>query len=135
MYVKRRTRTVRPELILLAATVLGGCTSLPRNGPTGTQIARSATKQNAIGFKIVDIAPENIDTLSMTGSPTNILAALALAGQVDQIGPGDVLSVEIYEVGVTLFGGRAISEHPTRLQITGQICRPAAQPWAEAGSS
>lgn len=107
MYVKRRTRTVRPELILLAATVLGGCTSLPRNGPTGTQIARSATKQNAIGFKIVDIAPENIDTLSMTGSPTNILAALALAGQVDQIGPGDVLSVEIYEVGVTLFGGRA----------------------------
>ncbi|MBV2149191.1 polysaccharide export protein [Sphingobium sp. AS12] len=107
MYVKRRTRTARPELILLAATVLGGCTSLPRNGPTGTQIARSATTQNAIGFKIVDIAPDNIDTLSMTGSPTNILAALALAGQVDQIGPGDVLSVEIYEVGVTLFGGKA----------------------------
>jgi polysaccharide export outer membrane protein len=107
MYVKRWMRTVRPELILLAATALGGCTSLPRNGPTGSQIARSATKQNSIGFKIVDIAPENIDTLSATSGPTNMLAALSVAGQVDQIGPGDVLSVEIYEVGVTLFGGRA----------------------------
>ncbi len=107
MYVKRWVRTVRPELILLAATALGGCTSLPRNGPTGSQISRGATEQNAIGFKIVDIAPENIGALSMTSSPTGRLAALAAVGQIDQIGPGDVLSIEIYEVGVTLFGGRA----------------------------
>lgn len=107
MYVKRWVRTVRPELILLAATALGGCTTLPRNGPTGSQISRSATKQNTIGFKIVDIAPENITALSTTSSPTGVLATLAADGMVDRIGPGDVLSVEIFEVGVTLFGGHA----------------------------
>ncbi len=107
MYVKRWVRTVRPEFILLAATALGGCTTLPRNGPTGSQISRSAKEQNAIGFKIVDIAPDNIDALSTISRPTGMLAALAMTGQVDQIGPGDVLSIEIYEVGVTLFGGRA----------------------------
>ncbi|MCB4861999.1 polysaccharide export protein [Sphingobium sp. PNB] len=107
MYVKRWVRTVRPELILLAATALGGCTTLPRNGPTGSQISRSATKQNTIGFKIIDIAPENIAALSTTNSPTGALATLAADGLVDRIGPGDVLSVEIFEVGVTLFGGHA----------------------------
>lgn len=107
MNVKRWVRTVRPEFILLAATALGGCTTLPRNGPTGSQIARSATNDNVIGFKIIDIAPNNISALSTTRSPTGMLAALAATGEVDQIGPGDILSIEIYEVGVTLFGGRA----------------------------
>jgi polysaccharide export outer membrane protein len=107
MYVKRWVKPIRPELILLAATALGGCTTLPRNGPTGSQISKSATKQNAIGFKIVDIAPDNIGPLSSTQNSTGMLASLAISGEIDQIGPGDVLAIEIYEVGVTLFGGRA----------------------------
>lgn len=106
MYVKRRGFVIRPHLILLAATALSGCATLPRNGPTGSQIARSA-KQNAIGFRIVDIAPENIDGLSSTPNPTGMLATLAANGDIDLVGPGDVLSIEIYEIGVTLFGGRA----------------------------
>jgi len=107
MYVKRWVRVVRPELILLTATALSGCTTLPRNGPTGSQISRGVTKQNAIGFKIVDIAPENIGALSTISSPTGALAALSANGVIDRIGPGDILSVEIYEIGVTLFGGHA----------------------------
>lgn len=106
MYVKRWTRRIRPGIILLAATALSGCATLPRNGPTGSQIARSA-EQNALGFKIVDIAPENIDALSNAPNPNGMLATLASNGNIDLIGPGDVLAVEIYEVGVTLFGGRA----------------------------
>ncbi len=106
MYVKRRGLAIRPHLILLAATALSGCATMPRNGPTGSQIARSA-KQNPNGFRIVDIAPDNIDTLSFMRNPTGMLAALAANGDIDLVGPGDVLSVEIYEVGVTLFGGRA----------------------------
>lgn len=106
MYVKRRGFVICPHLILLAATTLSGCATLPRNGPTGSQIARSA-KQNMIGFRIVDIAPENIDALSSTPNPTGMLATLAANGDIDLVGPGDVLSIEIYEIGVTLFGGRA----------------------------
>lgn len=106
MYVKCRGLFIRPHLILLAATALSGCATLPRNGPTGSQIERSA-KQNTIGFQIVDINPSNIGALSAMSNSSGSLAALAAGGEVDQIGPGDVLSIEIYEVGVTLFGGRA----------------------------
>ncbi|WP_254908192.1 polysaccharide biosynthesis/export family protein [Sphingobium sp. GW456-12-10-14-TSB1] len=60
-----------------------------------------------MGFKIIDIAPDNIDALSTTQNQAGALAALAADGNIDLIGPGDVLAIEIYEVGVTLFGGRA----------------------------
>lgn len=106
MYLKRRKQWIRPEIILLAATCLGGCATLPRNGPTGAQITKSA-KENALGFTIIDIASDNIGTLSSVQNPTGALAALTADGDVDLIGPGDVLAIEIYEVGVTLFGGRA----------------------------
>lgn len=93
-------------MVLLAATTIGGCATLPRNGPTGGQIAHDAVHRNAIGFRIVDIAPDNIAALSAADAGTGALAALAAKGDVDTLGSGDVLSVEIYEVGVTLFGGR-----------------------------
>lgn len=111
MYLKRRTQWIRPGIILLAATSLSGCATLPRNGPTGSQIAKSA-EDNALGFTIIDIAPDNIGTLSNTQSQTGALAVLTADGDVDMIGPGDVLAVEIYEVGVTLFGGRANMGNP-----------------------
>ncbi|OUC52669.1 hypothetical protein CA262_24210 [Sphingobium sp. GW456-12-10-14-TSB1] len=106
MYLKRGTQWIRPGVILLTATCLSGCATLPRNGPTGAQVERSA-KHNAMGFKIIDIAPDNIDALSTTQNQAGALAALAADGNIDLIGPGDVLAIEIYEVGVTLFGGRA----------------------------
>jgi polysaccharide export outer membrane protein len=105
MYLKRRTQWIRPGIILLAATCLSGCATLPRNGPTGAQIEKSA-KRNALGFRIIDIAPDNIDALSTIQSQAGALAVLAAKGDVDLVGPGDVLAIEIYEVGVTLFGGR-----------------------------
>ena len=106
MYLKRGTQWIRPGVILLTATCLSGCATLPRNGPTGAQVERSA-KHNAMGFRIIDIAPDNIDALSTTQNQAGALAALAADGNIDLIGPGDVLAIEIYEVGVTLFGGRA----------------------------
>ena len=99
-------RVVRPALVLLAAGTMAGCATLPRNGPTGGQIAKDERRLNEIGFRIVDITPGNIATLSTTEVPSGMLAALAMDGTVDTLGPGDVLSIEIYEVGISLFGGR-----------------------------
>ncbi|MBB3475456.1 polysaccharide biosynthesis/export family protein [Sphingomonas sp. BK345] len=108
MRVDRSVQIARPGLtLLLAAVTVGGCTTLPRNGPTGRQIAHDATRKNDIGFEIVDISPQNIAALSSVDAPTGALATLSADGVVDTLGPGDVLSIEIYEVGVTLFGGRA----------------------------
>ncbi len=99
-------RVTRPMLALLAAGAMAGCATLPRNGPTGGQIAKDEARFNQIGFRIVDITPANIAVLSTTDAPIGMLAMLAADGNVDTLGPGDVLSVEIYEVGVSLFGGR-----------------------------
>ncbi|KQS46253.1 hypothetical protein ASG20_18070 [Sphingomonas sp. Leaf198] len=100
-------RVVRPGLALLVMTAMSACATLPRNGPTGSQITHDATKANDIGYQLVDIAPGNIAALSTVDVPSGALATLAADGFVDTLGPGDVLSVEIYEVGVSLFGGRA----------------------------
>ncbi len=99
-------RVARPALALLVAGTMAGCATLPRNGPTGGQIAKDESRLNEIGFRIVDITPGNIATLSTTDMPSGTLAALATEGAVDTLGPGDVLSIEIYEVGISLFGGR-----------------------------
>lgn len=98
---------IRPGLALLAATAMSACSTLPRNGPTGGQILRDETRGNTIGFEIVDIDTNNIAPLSVMPTTSGALAELAADGVVDTLGPGDVLSIEIYEVGVTLFGGRA----------------------------
>jgi len=107
MRVKRSVQIVRPGLALLAMSGMSACATLPRNGPTGKQITKDATKRNDIGFEIVNIAPGNIGALSTTESPTGALATLSAEGVVDTLGAGDVLSIEIYEVGASLFGGRA----------------------------
>jgi polysaccharide export outer membrane protein len=108
MRVERSVRIAPPGLALvLAAVSVSGCATLPRNGPTGKQIAHDATRRNDIGFQIVDISPQNIAALSTVDTPTGALAALSADGTVDTLGPGDVLAIQIYEVGVTLFGGRA----------------------------
>lgn len=107
MRVMHTVQVVRPGLALLAMTAMSACATLPRNGPTGSQITRDATKANDIGYQIVDISADNITALSTADAPTGALATLTADGFVDTVGPGDVLSVEIYEVGASLFGGRA----------------------------
>lgn len=107
MRVKRSVQIVRPGLALLAMSGMSACATLPRNGPTGKQITKDATKRNDIGFEIENITPNNIGALSTTEAPTGALATLSAEGVIDTLGAGDVLSIEIYEVGASLFGGRA----------------------------
>jgi len=123
-------------LALLAG--LAGCATLPSSGPTGGQIEKSAVapKDGSPPIQIVSIhtiadVPEAISVATgllpeMTPPPT------------DMIGPGDVLDINIYEAGVTLFsgpsgGGGAIAANPgvqvqklppTRVDDLGDITIP-----------
>lgn len=107
MSLERSVRVIRPGMALMAMAGLSACATLPRNGPTGNQIRQDLVKRNEVGFEIIDVAPDNIGTLTAVDNPTGALSVLAADGLVDTLGPGDILSVEIYEVGVSLFGGRA----------------------------
>lgn len=105
-------RAAAAVLLLSSTIMLSACATLPTNGPTAHQVRKGAERsEGALRFQIVDITPAALGVLKAEDvalaaqAPT--LAQLATDGRVDGIGPGDVLAVSIFEVGVSLFGGNA----------------------------
>jgi len=127
-------------LALLAG--LSGCATLPSNGPTGGQIEKSATaRDGAEPIQIVSIGTI-ADVPVAAAIKTGLLPDLA-PPPTDMVGPGDVLDINIYEAGVTLFsavggGGGGMSQiaanpgvqvqklPPTRVDDLGDITIPYA---------
>lgn len=100
----------RRMLAIGLLSLLTGCASLPTNGPTAHAIVRqSKTPEGVVKFRIVDLGLNAVDAMNSADragaedQPT--LATLAVESRNDLIGPGDVLKITIYEIGVTLFGG------------------------------
>lgn len=94
---------------LAAGALLSACSTLPSAGPTAAQINGALQKHNQVGFTIVDIDATSAPALAFSPPPPGQLAALERAGRIDTIGPGDVLEVNIFEVGVTLFSSTTSS--------------------------
>ena len=99
-------RPIRALVALLCCTV-GACASLPHSGPDAGQIVAGERKEAAtLGFHVIDLNAASLPnggTVALMSADQ--LTALDRAGRVDLIGPGDVLSITVFEVGVTLFGG------------------------------
>ena len=91
--------------ILAGALTLGGCSTLPSSGPTSTQINSAQKNHNDIGFAIVDIDAAATAKLASLPPADGGIARLSHPGRIDTIGPGDLLTINVYEVGVTLFQG------------------------------
>jgi polysaccharide export outer membrane protein len=102
------TPRTRALSALSALALLGGCAALPSSGPTASEIRRGVRDQNEIGFKIVDIDGPLVDKINTDAAAADAaqptLSSLAQEGRNDVIGPGDDLSIGIYEVGISLFG-------------------------------
>jgi len=96
---------------LSCLALLAGCAALPSSGPTAGEIKRGTRDQNELGFKIVDIDPGVVseivsrDAAADAAQPT--LSSLAQERRNDVVGPGDILGIGIFEVGVSLFGSSA----------------------------
>lgn len=97
----------RSLLTLTMVAVLGGCSTLPRDGPSGRAVERGAAGSNAAGgYTIVDLdyaASERIKA-----APPVFLGTLAGGGAEGVgglIGPGDTLAISIFEPSGSLFGG------------------------------
>ena len=91
-------RPIRALVALLCCSV-AGCQSLPHSGPDAGQIIAGERKEAAqLGFHVVDLTAQSL--------PNGGAVALMSGGRVDQVGAGDVLSITVFEVGVTLFGGQ-----------------------------
>ncbi len=97
-------------MVSVASIGLAGCATLPSSGPTAHQVTGGAkSKENAIGFRIVDVDANVLTELhgydNAIQAASATLAQLAAEGQNDTVGPGDVLQIGIYEVGASLFSG------------------------------
>jgi len=88
------------------SVIPAGCTSLPRSGPSADEVVkRFNSADNTLGVHIVNISPTVVDSLNNTPRPTlSSVDRLAARQPVDQIGPGDILSISVYEAGPGLFG-------------------------------
>tara|TARA_R110000868_G_scaffold101560_1_gene279551 strand:+ start:3507 stop:4655 length:1149 start_codon:yes stop_codon:yes gene_type:complete len=136
-------------LILLAG--LAGCATLPSSGPTGGQIEKSAAAPKG-GSPIRLIQINSIMDLPHGGVSTMPAPQLPdiAPPPTDLVGPGDVLDINIYEAGVSLFSGSAgggASESqmaatpgvqvqklpPTRINDLGDISIPYAEKLHVAG--
>lgn len=92
----------------LIAVLLSGCSTLPSSGPTGRQVLTGAQDPaNPLKFQVFELdgaAFQKLLTIPPAGRGAGQLATLAREGRVDRIAPGDALQVNVYEVGMSLFG-------------------------------
>lgn len=99
-----RRSSVNGGLLLLAASSVAGCATLPSSGPTGVEVLR-ASASASLPMTLIDLDPSVVAAAERDRHAPSGLAALAAAGEVDRIGPGDVLQITIFEVGAALFAG------------------------------
>jgi polysaccharide export outer membrane protein len=90
---------------------LAGCATLPSSGPTGKQIEKAAlAPKDGPPIKLVEIhTAADVPLSTRDPSPILLLPDMATT-PTDMVGPGDILDINIYEAGVTLFassGGSA----------------------------
>ena len=103
---------MRSILALTIVAILGGCSTLPRDGPSGRAVERGA----AIDADGADYAIVNLDYAAaerVRALPRRYLGSLAEASStapVDVIGVGDQLLIAIFEPSGALFGGGAARE-------------------------
>ena len=96
------TKIFRSTLLIVAVTLLQACATLPSSGPTGSAIL----KDTGGSFNIRPL--EKLDDVPATKPEATEMPLLEIASRSrrsDSIGPGDVLEISVYEVGVALFGG------------------------------
>lgn len=108
-----RTAGIVRSARLCSAAVIGmalaGCSTLPKAGPTAAQINKALTAHNQTGYSIVEIDATSAPTLAFAPPAPGQLATLDRVGRIDTIGPGDLLDINIFEVGVTLFTGATLT--------------------------
>ena len=98
------TRTILPLAIL---AILGGCSTLPRDGPSGASVNAGASTASALGsYALVPLTYEVTERMKQV--PPQFFGTLA-AGSSDQpadvIGEGDTLAISIFDPSGSLFGG------------------------------
>ncbi|WP_313228524.1 polysaccharide biosynthesis/export family protein [Sphingobium yanoikuyae] len=95
---------IKNSVFLVVLACLAGCATLPSSGPTGKQIEKSAiAAANGAPIQLVQVqAVSDIPAVIDAALPASLLPDRETP-PTDMVGPGDILDINIYEAGVTLF--------------------------------
>lgn len=109
---------VKNSVYLAVVALLAGCATLPSSGPTGKQIEKSAmAPKSGAPIKLVQIrAVADVPIAPGNASPATLPDSAPTP--TDMVGPGDILDINIYEAGVTLFAGAANAGGAGQLMTT-----------------
>lgn len=93
-------------MVPLALGLLGGCSTLPSSGPTGSQIRSSAAEavETGTGPQITLLEVDRAEVVPPVLPPVQWTLPTRGPVPTDRLGPGDVLAISIYEAGIPLFG-------------------------------
>ena len=127
----RRMNACLVSAMTATSLVLAGCSSLPTSGPSNSQIqdafAQPAT--NPSGARLVELTPAVTEALrAVPDQAMGAIDKLRSSRPVDLLGPGDMISVTIYEAGSGLFNGRRSAD-------TGSATDPAPAPTGSSGET
>ena len=89
----------------LALTLVSACSSLPSSGPTGSQIQAGVSDPNLADLGIALVPVDSLAAIPPRVEPVALQIPQYEPPPTDMVGQGDVLSITIFEAGVTLFGG------------------------------
>lgn len=92
-------------LALFAMVGLAACSSLPRSGPSGDEVADRFEKgDNPLGIRLVNMTPAVVSALDSAPRPSlTAVDKLRSNNPVDRVGAGDILAISVYEAGPGLF--------------------------------
>lgn len=122
-----RNKSAVRLIVTASAALLGGCTTLPSNGPTAGEVIGSVKRDDGgLGIAMVDLSKANWQALSPASNITTPnfqdLRRETAFDSPELVRPGDTLSVSIYEVGVSLFSAQSAAGG----ELSSQISNPVA---------
>ncbi|MCY1169516.1 polysaccharide biosynthesis/export family protein [Sphingomonas echinoides] len=91
--------------MLVLPLAASGCATLPSSGPTRVEVMQASRDSTKLPVTLIELSAETIAAANSGAVPTGSLVALAGTGDIDRIGPGDVLQISIFEIGTALFSG------------------------------
>ena len=96
-------------IVLVGLSLMSACGSLPTSGPSSSQVSDDINdpKLNPLGIRLVDLTPETVRIVrDRPERAMSVIDGLRGNRAIDRLGPGDVLSIAVYEAGNGLFSSR-----------------------------
>lgn len=107
-HIRSKASRLRVAALLAAmATIIAGCSTIPSSGPTGAEL-RSQIADDTASLPVALVSVQTMGDIPVAAQTMSEFSGDYIPPlPTEQVGPGDVLEIAVYETGISLFGGAA----------------------------